>query len=287
MRHLGRVLAALLMLVLIGAVCGCGGSGGPERSSPSLGGTAADSASAIAELTPGFDLLPPLGEAREAGGALNAQAHPVVSIYLGSEASKGALVTSFQSSAVAVVDDHFQVDWDTGAAEGGLPEGATDCVIEISWDGALLGFVDCQIDRTNGQGKKAADPDYFGLRDGRVLPIKFFIGSSVAVMDSGGGTVASADGAVTVSVPEGALAEPAAISVEPTSPEVASDRLAPGSTYQFGPDGIQFAEPVEITIRYDASALPEYMLPGAMRLLTLENGDWVGIVGSSTDGTQV
>ena len=76
----------------------------------------------------------------------------MVSVYLGSHPDRSEAVTSFDDSEVTVVDDHFQVDWDTGAAEGGLPDGAADCWIEVSWDGAVLGFVDCQIDRTNGKG---------------------------------------------------------------------------------------------------------------------------------------
>lgn len=215
MRRSAGSVVVLCALALVAGLCGCGGSGGPKGLGPS------DSAAAREELVSGFDFLPPLGEAVTGSVTLNTQAAPQVAVFEGSEAARTETdvpVAQFSGTDIIVEDDHFAVEWDTAAASGGLPAELTECVIEVSWDGALLGYVDCQIDRNNGQGKKAADPDFFGLKDGRVLPIKFSIAESVVgVIGSGGGIATSADGAVTLDIPSGALGEATAISVEPTS----------------------------------------------------------------------
>jgi hypothetical protein len=70
-------------------------------------------------------------------------------------------------------------------------------------------------------------------------------------IDSQGGTVTSADGRVTLLVPANALAGPAAISIR-AAPASADSRLLPGSEYIFEPDGLRFATPARLTIRYDS-----------------------------------
>jgi hypothetical protein len=88
-------------------------------------------------------------------------------------------------------------------------------------------------------------------------------------------TIASADGAFTVTVPPGAGIDPATITIEavpatetPQEVTVAGDRILPGSAYRLGPDDANFTMPVTVTLRraradlgLDASApLPEIAL---------------------------
>jgi hypothetical protein len=64
-----------------------------------------------------------------------------------------------------------------------------------------------------------------------------------------GGTVVSSDGKVEVTVPAGALATTETITVEPLavgSLPAAFDGLAVGAAYELGPDGLTFAQPVEL-----------------------------------------
>jgi YVTN family beta-propeller protein len=78
-----------------------------------------------------------------------------------------------------------------------------------------------------------------------------------------GGTIEadgrSPDEGVTLVIPPGALSQPVEITIEavPLSeigvPGV--DRLIEGTAYDFGPDGLQFLQPVLITIGYDESVL--------------------------------
>ncbi len=131
----------------------------------------------------GFDFLPPL-DSQRALAAFNAAATPVVEIYAGLEAEKTPttrLLKRFETAEIAVEEGHFQVNWDTGAAEGGLPDGVTNCVIEVWWEtsGAseLLGYVDCTVDKQAGKAKKSTSPDeyLFCFNDGRTLPCKFAV----------------------------------------------------------------------------------------------------------------
>lgn len=279
MRDALSLLAVMMVSVVVVGTCGCGGG---NRAVGMTGGNQMHTA-AHENLKPGFSFLPPLGEPVTGSAALNTDAQPVVEILAGSWADKGANLVTFEGSAIATQGDGFQVSWDTAAATGGLPPGTAGCVIVVSWDGVPLGYVDCQIDRTNGRGRTAADPEFFGLQDGRTLPIKFSIARSLEVIGAAGGTLQTANGAVTLSIPSGALTEPTPISVEPRTLAQTCNRVAPGAAYEFGPDGTEFAQPVQLTIHFDPSNPPEYGLPSLMRLLKNDNGYWVNVEGSTLD----
>ena len=183
MRRSVRMLLTAAVVGVTAWLSGCGGSSPPQISSSSEIGRAIDEHI----YADGFDFLPPLDAGRALSG-FNATATPVVEIYAGAEADKTAstrLLKRFESTEIAVEEDHFHVNWDTGAIDGGLPDAITDCVIEVSWETAgareLLGYVDCSIDKPAGKAKKATDPaDYvFFFQDGRTLPIKFAIDAAV------------------------------------------------------------------------------------------------------------
>lgn len=69
----------------------------------------------------------------------------------------------------------------------------------------------------------------------------------------GGGTVASSDGRVSLTIPAGALAADVQISIDemPSPPEHA----IPGAAFEIGPTGTQFATAAILTIRYDPARL--------------------------------
>jgi len=166
-------LAAWSCLVVSLSLVGCGGGAAPRQAS----GVAAGSR-AWAEYPSGFDFRPPLSAAKIGLAGLNTAATPVVDIYAGTEAAKGALLRHFDTTEITIGDGEFHANWDTKAAVGGLPDGSEYCVIEVNW-GRLLGFIDCRIDKPGAQGQKIADGQYFALKDGRTVPIKFVIDSTV------------------------------------------------------------------------------------------------------------
>jgi len=74
------------------------------------------------------------------------------------------------------------------------------------------------------------------------------LGSAVSKqIDAAGGTVSSADGRVTLTIPAGALAANTTISIQPI------ENTAPngiGQSYDFLPNGQQFAKPITVTLHY-------------------------------------
>ena len=88
------------------------------------------------------------------------------------------------------------------------------------------------------------------------------------------------DGPVTLSVPAGALTEPTVLTVEPTSEVPAGTSALPGTVFDFGPDGTQFAEPIEITVSYDPADVPEGVPEASLRLFVLADGIWEVLDGS-------
>jgi hypothetical protein len=71
----------------------------------------------------------------------------------------------------------------------------------------------------------------------------------------GGGSVAAGDGA-SVSIPSGALTASTPITVSTSSAPSPDGTVEVGTPYLFGPEGTQFAQPVTVTLAFDASLLP-------------------------------
>ena len=67
-----------------------------------------------------------------------------------------------------------------------------------------------------------------------------------------GGVVRSADGNVSLTVPAGALSQPTTISLQPIQNKAF---LGIGPAYEFSPDGLKFAKPAQLTVKYAAGSL--------------------------------
>jgi alpha-tubulin suppressor-like RCC1 family protein len=95
--------------------------------------------------------------------------------------------------------------------------------------------------------------------------------SEGTVIGSGGGTVTSQDGKASVTIPAGALASNRSITVEP----LANPPAGAIAAFDLGPDGLQFSQPVTVTIAYDEASLPAGVAETDLFLRTFENGVWV------------
>jgi hypothetical protein len=101
---------------------------------------------------------------------------------------------------------------------------------------------------------------------------------SSAVIGAAGGTVTSADGVVSVTIPAGALASDVTITVAPTT--------SPGAptiseVYEIGPTGTQFATPATILFRYGSLNLGGTSA-SSLQLATFA-GSWVSLNAAVTD----
>ena len=111
------------------------------------------------------------------------------------------------------------------------------------------------------------------------------VGRAVVSVVTGpqGGSVIAAEGAVTLEVPEGAVQAPISISVQPMGTYPDPERVVTGTAFEFGPDGITFAQPVTLSITYDPANLPTGVLESRLRLAELIDGAYEAVDASAVD----
>jgi hypothetical protein len=87
-----------------------------------------------------------------------------------------------------------------------------------------------------------------------------------------GGTLTFQSGQVTMQFPAGAVAADTTIGVTPVTTPPADG--IPGTVYQFSPDGIQFAKPVRLTVKYDPAQIPKGTLETQLELAKVKTDGW-------------
>jgi hypothetical protein len=100
-----------------------------------------------------------------------------------------------------------------------------------------------------------------------------------------GGTVTTAGEQVTLDFPMGAIDNVIDVSAEPCTECPVDAALVSGTAFTFAPN-VTFAKPVQLTIRYDATQLPEGVAESTLRLVTVVNDTWEEIADSSVDTAQ-
>ena len=101
-----------------------------------------------------------------------------------------------------------------------------------------------------------------------------------------GGTTTLAGGALTLSVPRGALATSVAFTAEAADSVPQTDLLVPGSAYLLGPSGTGFGKAATLTLRYDPKAIPEGVRESELGLHEVVGAQWRLATGSSVDTVQ-
>jgi len=98
-----------------------------------------------------------------------------------------------------------------------------------------------------------------------------------------GGDITTAGGQVELHFPAGAVAAEISVTVQTASGVPADAGMMTGRCYDFGPDGSQFAQPVELTIHYDPTTLPAGVSEAELQLCKAVTGGWMPLVGSTVD----
>ena len=101
-------------------------------------------------------------------------------------------------------------------------------------------------------------------------------GPSSLTVTSTGATL-TPNAAVQMVFDPGAVTGPTTVTVAAVTPTVAvpqGDGLLPGTAFDFGPTGTQFAKPVHVTITYDPSKLAVGTDLTTLKLYTIKNGAW-------------
>lgn len=99
----------------------------------------------------------------------------------------------------------------------------------------------------------------------------------------GGATVRAQGGQVTLDFPPGAVASEVEVTVERAQRPPADEGLLPGSAFDFGPDGLAFDQPVELTVAFDPSELPSGGLESGLAIHRAVGDGWQRVEGSVVD----
>lgn len=194
---------------------------------------------------------------------------------------------------------HYSIYWDTKRCSTGSCslDPARTYRIRILVAGVELGFADVDLVPKKDSLRNVHTNEYIGLVNGKSLLVKFRIevgainvvpasGGGTSVAPAQGGTVATADGGVALTIPAGALppsATPTTITVAPAASPAPDPKLVPGTAFDFGPSGTQFSQPVAIKIAYDPASLPAGAAEVRLRLFTSVAGAWQLVPGSRVD----
>lgn len=191
--------------------------------------------------------------------------------------------------------EDYAVNWDTKTCLSGACtlDPTKTYRLHVFVNRLLLGFADVQIVDNGSQLKNIQTGEYVGLKDGRTLPVKFRIEQGAvnvasvgapAVIGTSGGFVTSSDGAVSLSIPSGALATNTSITTaNATSPPPGSGSWSP--VVDLGPNGTTFASPVVVRLPVDVTKLPAGVPFSALGIYTVVNGGWVPVAGSTPDAS--
>jgi len=113
--------------------------------------------------------------------------------------------------------------------------------------------------------------------------------ATVTILDGGfitlaGGTVRASGGSVTIVAPANAVTENTSVVVQAATNPPASAGLISGTAFAIAPIAATLAQPVTLTLKYNASALGA-VTRASLQLYTLNGGAWQLIAGSSVDST--
>lgn len=109
------------------------------------------------------------------------------------------------------------------------------------------------------------------------------------VVSASGGVVSAEGGAVKLDFPAGAVPAATSITIAPRADSTGNEHALAGTAYEFGPDGIQFPQPVKLELKFDAKSLPASTPASALRIAKLVGGKWQilseGVAVDSASGT--
>lgn len=139
--------------------------------------------------------------------------------------------------------------------------------------GEALGVVDVDVVATTAELSRVDRSRFAALLVGQTLPITFRVevtrAGQFARLPANGGTSTLQGGAVALTLPPGAVDSDVVMSAVPldvaTLP-AGGRRLVPGTAWDFGPDGLRFATPAVLTLRFDPSRLPAGTDPAELRI---------------------
>lgn len=292
---------------MLGALAACSESAPPTASTPAPAGrparrSIADGANAG---NAHFYFLPPMVAQPQYAGTSDGTLAPIVRVceWDANIGACGGIVAQFvrgtSSPAGSITYDPagelYHVNWNTTECTTGACtlDPATTYRLRVLVGSVELGHADLDVVSNGTELRNVETGEYIGLLDGRTLPVKFRIEQGAVkiaprgepmTMATKGGTLLTADGKVALKFPEGALAVETDITVT-TVQEPMIGVGAWAEAVDLGPDGSTFAQPVTLTLGFDARKLPAGVAPSALAVVTWTGTGWRVVEGSSVNET--
>lgn len=107
--------------------------------------------------------------------------------------------------------------------------------------------------------------------------------NEAGTVGAAGGRLTAANGKVGIVIPAGAVSSSQVITVELVTNPPSDPNLAAGSLFEFGPDGLQFAEPVTLSISFDPNSIPGHGRAAGLRIFKRVGSDWQETDGGTVD----
>lgn len=112
--------------------------------------------------------------------------------------------------------------------------------------------------------------------------------ATITVQDGGfvgpsGASVVAANGTVTLEVPPGALLTGTALTVSLAANPAPHPNLIPGTAYLLGPEGIAFAQPITVRIRYQTNQIPQGVAPERFAVHRWNGTTWAELADRQVD----
>lgn len=281
MRRFARSLAIATVVGVVAAACTDDAALSPTSVPPKAVAAPLSSVSAAPSTPAAAIFLPPLGPAPINGtvGALDQAALPYLTMEICEWAGTGCLQPLVRRFGVGpdglqlgASGDAIVADW---RASGSAIKAGHTYRFRVLASGQELGFLDVLVVGTV--------PPSQSLPAGQVLlgssvRVRFVVPKGVGQPANGGATTISlAGGQVALNIPAGALSTPKYITAVPATTQlpVSGPAVIPGTAWEFGPTGTQFAQPVIMTIAYDPAKLPTGTKESELRIHKLVNGSYV------------
>lgn len=108
------------------------------------------------------------------------------------------------------------------------------------------------------------------------------------LVGTSGGVVTGGNGGIQLTIPPGAVTSPTPVTITqlPAPPGGAPpNALFNGATYRIGPAGTTFSQPVTVTLKYDAAALPGWAMTGDLGIFAGSGGAWTALSNVSVNTT--
>ena len=148
--------------------------------------------------------------------------------------------------------------------------------IRVLASGGEIGHADVEIVDPRA-GDRGAEAEWVRITRKSSLPISFVVEEGVGQRQgSEGGRVELLNGRIALDIPAGALTADVFFTATPVlNPPTNDPPLIPGTAWDFGPDGLVFAQPVTMTIAYDPADLPPGIDEAELRIHELVDGAFV------------